>query len=304
MRDFPEGINVVTQAGYPVIRLPSRPAEPDYEKVFAEIAPEAIVFDTLGSSVDLMAAARRWSSKIVTLDDLEPSAGEADAIINGILWATRMMPQTFGRAKVYQGVEYIPLRDEFVALHARTKPVPESGGRVLISTGGSDIRGMTVGILTEFYERGVRDISITAVIGAAHSDPDSVYAAAARWGSDRCTVVQNAAHMGELLFESDLAIITGGTVLFESAACGVPAVVCSSHDHQAPAARWFTDHGAAVYLGDFAEALGTLPHVVATLLKDGAQRRRMCAAGHSLVDGKGLERTGKVILTEILGGDT
>src|SRR4051794_35877170 len=104
MRDFPEGIEKVSREGHRIVRLPARPSAEDYQNTLAAIRPELIIIDTLGSTPELMSACRAFARTIITLDDLTPSALCADAIVNGILWATAQVTAPPGGPKVYQGV--------------------------------------------------------------------------------------------------------------------------------------------------------------------------------------------------------
>ena len=299
MRDFKEGITKACDAGYPVTRLPHHPKQEDLEGAFSKIKPDLTLIDTLGSTPILMNAARASAGKVITFDDLEPSAGAADIIINGILWATRKLPPRVGKAKVYQGVEYVLLRPEFAEFNQRSKSISQRATRILLTTGGADFRGMSIPILRRLSESLTGEFYINAVIGSACDDKDSVSRVAARLGEKHYKVISDTPYIGKLMMESDLAIITGGTVLFECAACGLPAIVCSSYEHQDPAARWFGDKGFAVYLGDYSRAEEFLSEVVQKLINEQATRKRMSLIGRKLVDGRGLERIEKIIQSEI-----
>ena len=71
---------------------------------------DILFIDTLGSSNSYISTLRNYCKKIITLDDVTSAASKADVIINGILWAKKILPKMYGKAKVYQGVEYIFLR--------------------------------------------------------------------------------------------------------------------------------------------------------------------------------------------------
>ncbi len=297
MREFPEGITRVREEGFVVRVLPVSPRAEDYECSFKDYGADVLMIDCLGSSGEVMAAGRASGCRIVTLDDLEPSAQEADAVVNGILWATKRLPASLGRARVYQGVEYMPLREEFAVAHDREREVRPRVADILVSTGGADGRGLAVRFMKALAALRFQ-CRVRVIVG-----PASAEAGAAREAGDRMagwatfTVVEDTAQMAELMSEADLAVVTGGTVMFEAAACGTPAVVVCSHQHQVPQAEWFAGQGVVQHLGLCRNAVDAkrLAGAVTALAGDPGRRKQMSAAGKSAVDGRGMERCADIV---------
>jgi spore coat polysaccharide biosynthesis protein SpsF len=94
-----------------------------------------------------------------------------------------------------------------------------------------------------------------------------------------------------------MAVLSGGVLKYEAAACGLPALLVAVVEHQVDAARRLAVAGAARYLGRLdrlsAFALGT---AVARLRRDADSRRRMLTAGRRLVDGRGVQRIADAVL--------
>ncbi|MDQ6622107.1 MAG: hypothetical protein M3Y86_01295 [Verrucomicrobiota bacterium] len=298
MRDFREGIDRVRGEGFGVTVLPPRPTPENFRSGFTEHAPDLLIIDTLGSSLDLIAAARERAKAIVTVDDLEPSAADCDAVVNGILWGTRLLPERFGRAKVFQGVEYVQLREQFAEAHAQKREINPDVRKVLISTGGADGRGFAPQLMQALADLPV-DLDVDVMAGPAHSSKERLYQEAETL-SDRVrfAIVENAADMAGYLSAADIALITGGTVMFESAACGTPAVIVSSYEHQVPQASWFAKQNASLHLGYFPGEINkrVIGEAVGALATDLERRREMSAAGKGSVDGNGLERFVKIVI--------
>lgn len=303
MRDFPEGVVKVRQEGYEVSVLPRRPRRADFESAFRAHPPELVIIDSLGSSDDLIDAARESAHTVITLDDLEPSAARADAIVNGILWATRRLPEPFGSATVYQGVEYVQLREQFASANRKERVISPGVRRILISTGGADGRGFALQLM-----EAVRNLSFECAVAvmagpAYRNTPHLKEAARSMSAGARFSIVENAPNMADYLVSADLALITGGNVMFESAACGTPAVIACSYEHQVPQAEWIHARRAARNLGFFREGVdcGRVAEAVEDLAADERRRRLMSEAAKAAVDGRGLERFVKIVRARLAG---
>ena len=297
MRGFPEGVEKVRAEGYAVTELPTQPGPADFGAAFAAHPPELLIIDTLGSTAELIEAARRSAHTVVTIDDLEPSAAEADVIVNGILWGTRLLPEPFGKAQVYQGVEYIQLREQFAEAHSKARVISPKVNHVLISTGGADDRQFALQLM-HAMRRVSFDCDVSVMVGPAfHNREELEQTARELSGSVRFAVHYNVPNMAEYLNAADLALITGGTVMFEAAACGTPAVITCSYEHQVPQAEWFASSGAALNLGFFPHQVDQeqTARAIDDLARDVAARERMSAAGKTTVDGEGLKRFVEII---------
>jgi spore coat polysaccharide biosynthesis predicted glycosyltransferase SpsG len=91
--------------------------------------------------------------------------------------------------------------------------------------------------------------------------------------------------------EADLVVIGGGTMKFEVAALGRPAILLAASDDQLPVGPPFASTGAAVWLGDGRAVEPEMVHqVIAELLADDPARAAMSEAGRRTVDGGGADR--------------
>ena len=306
MRDFPEGLAKVRSEGYPVSVLPPRPERSDFENAFAEHSPDLLIIDVLGSSTDLISTARRSARAVITVDDLEPSAGEADIVVNGILWGTRLLPEIFGKAKVFQGVEYIQLREQFVEANRQARVTAKQVAHILISTGGADGRGFAPQLMAALEGLSFA-CKVSVLVGPASQNAAELRREASKMsGRVQFDVVENVANMADFLINADLTLITGGTVMFESAACGTPAVIACSYEHQVPQAEWFAKKGCALNLGFFPNRvdLPLVKQMIENLAADVPQRKRMSEIGKAIVDGEGLNRFVGIVVSALRTNQT
>ncbi|MBI4236632.1 MAG: hypothetical protein HY688_04685 [Chloroflexi bacterium] len=313
MRPFPDGMAKVSAAGFEVLPLPfqDRTEENDdaVREAVVSLRPALLVMDTLGTQRPLMARLRPLVPCLWSIDDIEPGGQEADGLLNGIVWLWRWLPEEWGRARVFQGIAYNVLRPQFAAAHDAPRAIPERARRLLVTVGGADETRATER-LVERLRPLAAEMEMTVVLGPAHPDPEGI----ARLAGATVRVLRDVQDMAALMLEADLALTTGGTSLFELAACGTPALVLCIAEHQAIAGQWFAEQGAAEFLGllegsyrrDLESVTGAamaehrtsiavaegdrIVEVIARLARDRAARARMSAQGRALVDGRGLER--------------
>lgn len=290
MRSFSEGVSMVHEAGYDVKVLPLRPTEKDYNAVFSPFEPDLIILDTLGTDMAVMNAAREAARRVITLDDLTPVARRADAIINGILWASERRMDDFGGVSIHQGVKFMPLRTQFANASQRRGPVSESIKEIMVCTGGHDETMFAPQIFASLKDL-FFDCKVTFYAGPSHERISYLKRLARELSLTRVAfeVRQNVKDMAACMLHADLALLTGGTLLFEAAACGLPAIIVCSQQHQEPQATWFHKQGAVVSLGYMNKIDGhKLRNVVQNM--DTATRQLLSEKGAGIVDGRGMER--------------
>lgn len=197
--------------------------------------------------------------------------------------------------QVLAGYGYVPLADEFRQLRARlADPAPARTGtlpRLLVCFGGSDpedgLGRIGPGLVAD--PRWTTDV----VVGAAYRG-----AAEAWW----IPPIRDPADLPERLAAADLALLGAGTMKFEAACLGRPAVLLAVADDQLAVAAVYAATGAATYLGD---ARSIDPELVRTavagLLADEAGRSAMAGVAHQLVDGEGAGRIAEAVLALAAG---
>ena len=299
MRDFPEGRKKIGDHGFAIHPLPVRPEKYHYQEALQAFGADVLIVDTLGCTPELMEVGRTYGCSIVTLDDLGPVAGEADVIYNGIVWATRWLPERSGEAKIYQGVQYMPLRSQFASASQGVRNFSRGIENILITTGGADGRGASLQLM-EATRRLPFDCLVNVMIGPAYNSSADLKKAAERMrGRIQFSILENKTNMADYLVEADLALLTGGTVMFESAACGTPSVIVCTYEHQVPQAEWFAGRGIGRSMGYFQHAIGKakIARAIEELAVDPSRRQAMSTEGKRAVDGRGMFR-----LVETLAG--
>jgi spore coat polysaccharide biosynthesis predicted glycosyltransferase SpsG len=104
-------------------------------------------------------------------------------------------------------------------------------------------------------------------------------------------VIREPADLVERLVRADVAVIGAGTMKFEAAALGVPAVLVAVADDQVPVGPRFAAAGAAVWMGDGRHIdPEALAECVAAVAGDEVRRATMSRRGPEVVPGDGARR--------------
>jgi len=102
--------------------------------------------------------------------------------------------------------------------------------------------------------------------------------------------------MAEALSQATVALMTGGMIVYEALAVGVPAIVFPQIENLVPEARWFAQRAALpilVYEGGTNS--GLVSEMVGRLLASSSERLAMSSAQRATIDGRGMLRAAKEI---------
>lgn len=271
-------------------RPPAAPGE--LAALLAAVAPDLILADRPGFSAQwwqaLDAAARDIA--LVVVDDYG-GRFPADLVVNGtVLDEYHRYAGLRAGAQVLAGAPYALVRPQFAAL-----PWAEPAERsVLVVAGGGDAaRDWALWLVSgalplESWGR------VTMVVGAAFPDRAALALACTQHGVALESDVA-AERLAQLLSHSTVALITGGMIVYEAVAAGVPAVVYPQMDNLVAEASWFAERGAIVNLGAGGMDAGQVGAAVAALLADRAERQAMSRRMRELGDGQGMLRAARAI---------
>lgn len=220
-----------------------------------------------------------WPSaaeRLVVLDDRETYTGRAALVVQPSLgsWAG---PARAGR--VLAGYEWAPIGPAWRGVVADARIGHPGPPKVLVCFGGSDPGGVTarLGPVVTADQRW----STTVVVGPDYAGP---------WPSI-VDVVRDPTDLPARVARADVVVLGAGTMKFEVAAVGRPALLLAVADDQLPVGPPFAATGAARWLGD---GRTIDPHAVrlavAALLDDGPARQAMAVTARQVVDGNGAER--------------
>jgi spore coat polysaccharide biosynthesis predicted glycosyltransferase SpsG len=165
-----------------------------------------------------------------------------------------------------------------------------------VTFGGSDPAHQTIRVV-----RALRDHSTTSglevhvIVGPANDQKVEIEQEVD--GIPGFQTMPNPEDMASQMAWADVAIVSGGTTLWELACIGIPMVVIQIAENQVSGAEAIAAAGAAVNLGwcerisdsDIAEALDGL-------LGNPERRAMMRENGRSMIDGKGADRVVETLM--------
>lgn len=233
------------------------------------------------------AADRFDPDRLVVFDDGGTFAGEAAIVVQTSLPAWTG-PGTAGR--VLAGYDYAPIAAAYRRLRERPVAAPRAAPgtlpRVLVCFGGSDPADV-LGRIGQGLTTDPRWLAEVVVGADYHGRAES-------WPSP---VVRDPHDLPERLAAADLAVVGVGTMKFEVACLGVPALLLAAADDQLGGASDYAATGAAAYLGDGRTADPELVRTaVSRLLADRPQRVAMSRIARALIDGEGARRIAEAVL--------
>jgi UDP-2,4-diacetamido-2,4,6-trideoxy-beta-L-altropyranose hydrolase len=278
---------------FSVHSLDAIPGSPEDAKRTATVAGScsaaAVIIDGYQFSAEFRAPLHAAGLMTVALDDNGETGRPVDSlIINQNIHASRALYGSGeSKATLLLGTDFVLLRREF---RQRLRASSCSGGlarRMLITLGQADPHNTTGVAIASLRNLDLSDIEIQVVVGGANPHLDAITRAAAALPSTEI-IRDPGAGMVDLMARADLAIVAGGSTMWELSAMGVPFVVIVVAENQQRAAAAMEAFGFPVMQAS--DMAGRLPAKLGALIADAGLRRRLCEAGRKLVDGQGAAR--------------
>ncbi len=262
--------------------------------ILASAAAAVVVVDSYEFTGRAIGAIRE--SKVVVIDDMADRKLPVDLIVNSAPAADRLRYRVGDQTRLLLGAKYMFVRQEF--LTSRPRRIGSRLNRVMITVGGMDDTGLSARLIL-CARKALPSVRIDAVAGPLFSAKSLSKLRALARKDARLTVLQAPPTLHRIMKAVDLAITGGGQTTFELAASGTPAIALRIADNQTGALDALHARGTLEWIGDAAadQVSERLVAALQRLERDSAARRRMSAAGRRTVDGKGLGRTAREILS-------
>ena len=236
----------------------------------------------------------RASAGDITVVSIDDEGGEVDAdlVINGtVLDQYHHYPLLRPQARSLLGREYALIRPVFGATPWRN-PCESS---VVIVVGSADrARDWALQLVS-----GKVDLSswgkVRMIVGRAFPDMSRLQHDCDALGVSLESGLSGE-RMAEALSQASVALITGGMIVYEALAVGVPAIVYPQIGNLVPEARWFAQRGCIADLGyEGGTNSGVVSEMVGRLLASSSERLAMSSAQRATIDGRGMLRVAKEI---------
>ena len=228
---------------------------------------------------------------VAAIDD-EGGDVDADLVINGtVLDQYHHYPQLRAQARLLLGGEYSLIRPVFGATPWRNPREPS----VLIVVGSADrARDWALQLVS-----GKVDLSnwgeVSMVVGRAFPEMPRLQRNCDALGV-RLESGLSGERMAAAMSQAGVALITGGMIVYEALAIGVPAIVFPQIENLIPEAQWLARHGCIIDLGyDGGTNADLVAAAVSRLLSSPSERLAMSSAQRATIDGRGMARASQAI---------
>jgi UDP-2,4-diacetamido-2,4,6-trideoxy-beta-L-altropyranose hydrolase len=145
----------------------------------------------------------------------------------------------------WKGREYIILHPDFAEQDASFTVRPAIK-KIIVCFGGSDPSHLTHRVI-HTLDRNAGDAEVVFVLGPAFDHREALEEMIS--GNIKMKLKVNCPTMAEEFASADIAVISGGTLLYEACAVGVPSIVICQNEEQDQEAKIFHKAGAIINLG-------------------------------------------------------
>ncbi len=194
----------------------------------SQVQPAWVVLDGYHLDHDYERAVKRSGCKLLRIDDLPAGHYYADVVLNQNYGAETFKYEREPYTQVLAGLRYALLRREFRKVVSFDRPIRTSRPlQLLVSLGGSsektDVLNFT--IAQGLSGLSVKDVSVTFLVGAL------------------------GRNMAEEMSKADMAIVSGGSTMWELIYMNVPFMAVALNEMQRDYLQMLSAHGICVDLG-------------------------------------------------------
>jgi len=235
------------------------------------------------------------SGLIACIDDEGPGLYCQDVLIRpNLLNLPNQSKMKIPLNNYWSGRDYIILHPDFITHDSQKINRSRKVKELLVCFGGSDPSGLTLRVIP-LLKKLKMDIKIHIVLGAAFPWGKKV---ASTLDSSPCfSISYNISNMAQIFQKADVALISGGTLLYEACSLGVPSIVISQNKSQEKESKICHAARAVVNLGvNEAVSDNKIFSILQQVIEDGSLREDMAREGPKIVSPYGAMR----IVTKLL----
>jgi len=286
----------VKSYSYKLINLPSSKnmvEEIEYYKKYLKKA--MFITDIPDISEDYLKTLKKGNCLLVSIDDGSNTMFYSDILINPN-FNPNVNHKYSSRTQFYGGPKYVILKKAFEKYAVKKKQIKREVKSVFICFGGSDKNNITQRVANTIQNM---DTNILIVVGIMYPYYNKLVKNIK--GYRNIQIKRNAYNMDELIYDADLAVISGGTLLYETCAVGTPAIVICQNREQNRESEFFAENNAAINLGMFDDINeDTARNTILKLILDYDKRKLLSKNAEQLIDGRDADRMVNIILKEYL----
>jgi spore coat polysaccharide biosynthesis predicted glycosyltransferase SpsG len=221
----------------------------------------------------------RERAPLTVIDDLGLAA-DCDLAVNPSPGGEHLRPT--GATSFLGGAAYALIRSSFADARATVLRVGRSRRTVLVSTGATDIAGISGHVTAELLTRDA-SVEVVRVVG-----PDADGGAGTNQA--RLHLLVSPMSLADALARATLYVGAAGTTAVQAACVGIPAVINDAVANQSAQAAALAGAGCAVVADS-----GDLATECLRLLDDPSRCEAMAERGRALIDGRGADRVADAV---------
>ena len=230
--------------------------------------------------------------KTVVIDDLGNKTICSKVLFNGsIIEKFYKYKLKDGKTRKFFGPKYMVLREGFLKKRSYTKIKSNSIKKILLTFGGNDEQNMTKKILYALLKK---KFGVSVVLGPTYLQKKRLIDSAKQYSN--LHIESNVKNMAKLIYKQDLVISRPGITTYELACLGVPTLLIPSSRPQNLLAQKMQKNGFGLNYGYWDNDFSRLDNFLSQL-DDYKVRKNMHNFGKKMVDGKGLFRVSKILLS-------
>ncbi|MBF0594169.1 MAG: UDP-2,4-diacetamido-2,4,6-trideoxy-beta-L-altropyranose hydrolase [Candidatus Omnitrophica bacterium] len=235
-----------------------------------QIKPAWVVLDGYHFDADYEARIKRSGVRLLRVDDTPGHRYYADAVLNQNYGAERMTYSVEPTARVLAGLNYVLLRREFRQAARLVRQGNVDGPfRILVSLGGAQVAQALNRRLAAGFA-GMEDRNLSLVLAVSRGQTDGLISGGI------VEVRVDTGDMAREMYQADIAVVSGGTTMWELVCMNVPFLAVALNEAQRDYLPLLSADGLCVNLGFYQDIL--FDHVcqaVLALRQDRERREQM-----------------------------
>jgi spore coat polysaccharide biosynthesis predicted glycosyltransferase SpsG len=231
---------------------------------------DLIIVDTYKVSNDYIKNLNAPNRTLVCYDDNALYTYSCDMLVNANLYANELKFKFGAKTpKLLLGGEYALLRREF--REAKPIVIKENANTIFVCFGGTDLHNTTPRTIKTLCQ--IDGVYLNVVLGKYTKNDEEVLLFAEKYGKDRVKVHKTPKSMVEIMQKCDIAVTSSGSMIYEVAALGLPAITIKQADNQNFVTEYMSRNNLIESVGDWNNVdLSNLKQKVAALLSNYKQR--------------------------------
>jgi spore coat polysaccharide biosynthesis predicted glycosyltransferase SpsG len=252
---------------------------------------DGIIVDVPGVSLTRQAKLKERCRIFVGIDDVPSGKNIYDILIRPTFIETSVEA-----AEIWQGREHILLQEEYARCSSRRKPRTKVGN-LLVCFGGSDPTNLTQRIAS-LVGMHFPDLRSTIITGPAYRHGTSLRLLQRKY--PQLKFIHSSPSMAEEFMKADVAILSGGTLMFEACALGVPGIIISQNEQQNREAIKFDLDHAVINMGIGDDVTDdNLIRAISKVCANAPLRYELSAHSRKSISRRGSRRTAEKLLRKI-----